>query len=641
MENSEIKNIQLLPDFVINQIAAGEVVERPASVIKELVENSIDANATKIEISIKDGGTKYISIVDNGDGIPQDKMALALKRHATSKMSSIDDLLSIGSFGFRGEALPSIAAVSEFTFISKPENQDLAYFIKLKGGKQKEDGLKSLAKGTKIIVENLFHNVPARLKFLKSKSTETAHIQNVLIKLALSYPHIHFVLINDERISFEYPPHRDRLNRAQTILKRRAKGDLHSFESNCSHGISVEVMLASPENTLRDTSGLHFFVNNRPVRNRMLLKAVTGGFGGLLEKGRYPVSVLYLEISQNMVDINVHPQKSEVRFQNDRLVAGCVRGIIQSALMASPWALGGARGAIETGKRKYVLNDNSDENSQVSSEKTELYGNQKTRIKNIIDSTKKKFQLPLSSVNLTEKPDSRSSKPAKSQISKSKPSQNILDKKPIYKVENGNLEYVDNEKKSSNLNARFMGLFGGVYLFYSTEKGVLVVDMHAAHERVRYDKILRELKDKGVKSQRLLFPATITMSREKIIFVKENLSLFNSLGLEVEEFSENSIIVRTIPFVLKDPNIEDLMFDLISHIKFGGTGEDYAGKMDEIAARLACHSAIRKGDAITSNEAILLLNQIQKVESGGHCPHGRPVSFIMSLNEIEKKFKRK
>jgi DNA mismatch repair protein MutL len=644
--------IKLLPEHIINQIAAGEVIERPASVIKELVENSLDAGARRIEVEIKKGGTEKIIVSDDGRGMDENQLRQALIRHATSKIHSMEDLEKISTFGFRGEAVPSVASISHMRIASRKKGSELGNLMIIDGGVVKKSEPFVQSAGTRIEISRLFHNVPARLKFLKSIPVETSHIQDTILQFSLANPEVHFVFKKDGRLIFDLPGHGSYLERAKVALKRRAKGALRStltkYETEFSPDLKVKVLLAPPEITLRESSGLYFFVNHRAINNKTMLKAVLGGYGALVDRGRYPIALVFVQINPGQVDVNVHPRKAEVKFQNDRLIAGTIRRTVVEGIAQANWhrdnsgyAAGGKSSTGEKAEEKArhrqnvmdairssragssVSNRNSFASSQgkTSSRGQAGFGKHK-------DFTSSSHQVRNSSsgshsgqakVSRKYKLIAREENPDSTSSSKTQSSQTSL---------------------NMGRQERYLGVHAGLFLIFSKAKELLFIDMHAAHERIVYSRIISRVKTQGVNSQRLLYPESIELDAEKIELIEDKLEILKSMGLLVEVFGSSTLLVRGYPAILHNPNLKDMIFEIAEELESGGSGEDLGGLTNSLVATMACHSAIRSGDKITREEAFLLLDQIRETKTGGYCPHGRPVIFTMSNSQIRKKFKR-
>ncbi|MGM0596003.1 MAG: DNA mismatch repair endonuclease MutL [Myxococcota bacterium] len=647
--------IKLLPEHIINQIAAGEVIERPASVIKELVENSLDAGAQKIEVEIEKGGTEKIIVSDDGRGMDKNQLRQAIVRHATSKIHSMEDLEKISTFGFRGEAVPSIASISHMKISSRKKGSELGNLMIIDGGVVKKSEPFVQSTGTRIEINRLFHNVPARLKFLKSIPVETSHIQDTILQFSLANPEVHFVFKKDGRLIFDLPGHGSYLERAKVALKRRAKGALRStltkYETEFSPDLKVRVLLAPPEITLRDSSGLYFFVNHRAIKNKTMLKAVLGGYGALVDRGRYPIALVFTRINPTQVDVNVHPRKAEVKFQNDRLIAGTIRRTVVEGIAQANWhrdnsgyASSGQSSKGEKAEEKARHQQNvmdairssragaARSQNSIAGSRSQTRG--KSGARGQARSGKQRDFSSTSGQGGNSACASRSDQAKVSRKYKLITPEKTSDSASTSKSRSGQTSLNMGRKE------RYLGVHAGLFLIFSKAKELLFIDMHAAHERIVYSRIISRLKSEGVNSQRLLYPESIELDPEKIELIEEKLEILKNMGLLIEVFGSNTLLVRGYPAILRNPDLKEMIFAIAAELESGGSGEDLGGLTNSLAATMACHSAIRSGDKITREEAFLLLDQIRETKTGGYCPHGRPVIFTMSNSQIRKKFKR-
>ncbi|MBU1218240.1 DNA mismatch repair endonuclease MutL [Myxococcota bacterium] len=631
-----VSTIHLLADDVVNRIAAGEVVERPASVVKELVENSLDAGADFIEISMNEGGVARISVEDNGSGIAPGDVPLALMRHATSKINTADDIYSINSYGFRGEALASIASVSKLRITSSTGKMD-PFFMEFEGGTHTQTGMAARNRGTGIECRDLFFNMPARLKFLKTPQTENSHVQDTVLRFALARHDVHFRFVLDSRIVLDFPKDTDRFQRIKTVLARRGRGSL--LTEPASHELSVDgtyvyAICAPPDVSLRDSGGLYIFVNGRPIRDRVLMKAITGGYGSLLDHGRYPLCVVFITLPPQDLDVNVHPQKTEVRFKNERIVTGTVRRCITDCVTS-------VKLKLTEGSPVYEIEETGGNPQNTVMEriaKTLSEARDKQLSGGFSSGKPKSFSPGQTSGSFTYKLNSSegsSTGPSQSPVSSKLPEVKFSE----YKGEPVPLLFETERDYFSDF--RYLGCHGGLFLLYSSRGKLLVMDMHAAHERIRYNDLMTQWNSRKMVATQLLLPHKMTVSPEQIEIIEKTKDELLQLGMEIEIFGTDVIILRSYPAVLNDPKLDDLIHDVISELETGGTGSEMGSRIPSIIATMACHSARRKGDTITHQEAMILLKRIQEVETGGFCPHGRPVSYFISDAELETRFKRR
>ncbi|MBU1244646.1 DNA mismatch repair endonuclease MutL [Myxococcota bacterium] len=663
--------IRVLPDQLVDMIAAGEVVERPASIVKELVENALDAGATRVEVSVRRGGIEEISISDDGCGMTPDELKVALLRHATSKIHELTDLEDIHTFGFRGEALPSIASVSRMTVLSRTREMELGHGV----APDRESGRRELAEamtpGTRITIANLFHNVPARLKFLKSEATEASHVQDVVVDMALAQPAVHFRLIQDGRVQSDFLPQPDRLRRAEDVLARRVRTGLYAWEETGPEGARLALVMSAPEVHLAEASGVYLFVNHRPVRDRLLLSAVTGAYGGLLPRGRYPVLVLHLELPPAMVDVNVHPQKTQVRFRSERLVAGFVRSTMQKALSAAPWVAGkglrtyqlkstpasqtalepGGRPAEPGGRPAEPGGRPAESGGRPASGGTTLPV--KAAITQALARNRKGGSGPASSPVRSSSPGKISAPPppavsgtppvrpkassgARSRIESLFAGAPALEATPVPELVEG---VIYKEATLPAEGVRYLGCHDGLYLLFSLAGTLIVMDMHAASERVRYNEILANLRGSRRLCQGLLLPLTVEVGHSSDW--EPWLAELALLGFDLDLFGERQLVIRGVPASLGTRPVEPLLAELFEGFSAGRGADEGLQVHERMAATMACHSALRKHDPITPPMALTLFHQIRTLPSGGHCPHGRPVSMEITTTELESGFLRR
>ena len=592
-------NIRLLSPTTINRIAAGEVVERPASAIKELVENSIDAQATTIELIISNGGLTFFSVTDDGIGMKPDELSLSVERHATSKLPN-DSLENISTLGFRGEALPSIGSVSRMKISSRAKRSENAWMIKIEGGTKSEVLPCALSQGTSIEVSDLFFSTPARLKFLKTAKTENTHCIDVIKRLAMAHPEISFIVRDDNRSLLKLSKSTEdlfssRLQRLDAIMGNQFAENALLIDSE-RENIKVTGHIGLP--TLnRGNSALQFlFVNGRPVKEKILYGAVRGAYRDFLAHDRHPLLALFLDIPPDQLDINVHPAKTEVRFENP----GIVRGLIVSALKHA-LAEAGHRAATNTSK--FALG------AMHTEYETTSYNN-----------SQHNFLQPLK------------------QFSTDSKFLNQLDLSPSAKN-------IDEQGSENNHSEYPLGVARAqlhkTYIVSQTQNSIVIVDQHAAHERLVYESMKNALKKEGVTRQGLLIPEIIeleTAATELILHWAEQLA---ELGLVVESFGKNTIIVRETPALLGEVNVKGLINNLADDLAEIEEAATLHEKISHVSATMACHSSVRAGRSLNGEEMNALLRQMENTPHSGQCNHGRPTYVELKLSDIEKLFGRR
>ena len=609
-----MKQINVLPENLINKIAAGEVVERPSSVVKELVENSLDAGATQIRIEIEQGGGKLIKISDNGEGIARDFLPVALKRHATSKLNSLEDLESIDSLGFRGEALPSIASVSLFEITSKTAEQLSGYKIKIAGGKILESNDIGAPDGTLIEVRELFYNTPARRKFLKTQLTETRHIIDTLNGLALAFPECGFELVCDGRQMFNYQPGGDHSVRVREVLGGNDFAQMLEFSEETER-IRLFGYTIKPNYARKNRAVTYFIVNGRRISSQLLYSALRTAYGEFLIKGRYPMAVVYLFIEPSTLDVNVSPTKSEVRFADER-------AIFASLMLTVKKRLG----------REDVIPLDSIQSERVEADSVQEY---KARIQSATEkffSTQRpssseyqhSFNMPggtrpaaLEEIKPVEvQSDSRSEVPLSQPFkTESRPAEPVIGISP-YRVEQ----------------------LGDLFIVAFSRDQLTIIDQHAAHERILYEKALKSFEKQKMTSQKLLMPINVEMEPVMLTASEQYFDLLSSLGFELERFGPRSLAIYGIPAVTSGKNPERLVLDLISDLlEYEDESED---RFKLAAQRFACRAAIKAGDRLSEEMMRGLVKALFEAENPYICPHGRPTILKFSTEGLKVRFGR-
>ncbi len=588
--------VRVLPPALADQIAAGEVVERPASVVKELVENALDAGARRVDVDIEAGGRRVIRVVDDGCGMGPEDARLALKRHATSKIAEADDLWRLATFGFRGEALPSIAAVSRLTLSTRPPEAEAGFRLTVEAGAETEARETGMAPGTQIEVRDLFFNTPARAKFLKVEATETANVAEALLRLGLAHPGVHLKLRVAGRVALDLPVHGSLAERVRAALARRGASALHEAAGE-EGGTRVRAFLAGPDEVSTTARSTFLFVGGRFVRDRSLLHALALGYGPLLEKGRYPLAALFLDLPGQEVDVNVHPQKLEVRFARAQEVYAAVRHVVGAAIARAPWLPPAERGRpLQAFTQPPVAREWPARTAEVS-ERADGMG----------------FAAPpQGTLTLRARETDERSMPAA----------------PEPHGFFGGLEYV--------------GQVHRTYLVCQAPDALVLIDQHAAHERIVYGRLKAAHARRQIPRQRLLFPIPVEVGETAAAAATHE--ALPGLGFELEPAAPSApgtVVLRAVPEPLKDADPKPLLRELLGELAEGAPlgGGDLQGA-DRLLATIACHSVVRAGDLLGRPAALALLAQLDDVDLRSHCPHGRPVMLRMSLGEIERRFGR-
>ncbi len=606
--------IKVLPDSVVNQISAGEVVERPSSVVRELVENSVDAGATDILVALEQGGHSSLRVLDNGCGMVRDDVLLALERHATSKIRSTEDLQNIITLGFRGEALPSIASVSKMTMRSRVAADEVGTEATIHGGAIKEVRSGAFPVGTEIEVKSLFYNTPVRRKFLKSPRTEELRVKQWLTASALSRPHIRYRLLVDGKEVLNLPKRESIAARAASLFKGGTVPILSSVPA--SEVLAIEGVVGHPSLAQGDAGAFLILVNGRVVSDRVILRAVKEGFSSTLKDREFPIGFISLSIDPEKVDVNVHPQKSEVRFSSPQNIFVAVRDIVQSSTkeFRSPLHVVPSRSYNESSS--YIPSQRSGGGvvvvSRTESSSTPAYAASQTALaySSMLD-------------------------PSLDSVGFSAPI--VRESSPVFSSKNQEMPVSGHFKFSS---LRYIGQALACYLFCELEERVYVVDMHAAHERYNYNLIRNGFHSKRIASQQLLVPFTITVGEEAVDRFRDYQELLAGCGFEIEEFGEGTLRVLGVPSILKEGQIPLLIKEIVGT----SADENPAGKVseviDHIAARIACHASIRSGEKLEREEVYALFASLDSTEFSSACPHGRPIIVSFSSPEIEKWFGR-
>ncbi len=597
-----VSPIQVLPDILISQIAAGEVVERPASALKELIENSLDAGATRIDIKLEQGGVKLLSVQDDGAGITLDELPLALARHATSKIASLEDLESVASLGFRGEALASMASVARVSVTSRTPAAPHAGQIDAEGSAPGEVKPAALSGGTVITVADLFFNTPARRKFLKSDATEYAHCAEIVRRMALSRPDVAFTLTHNGRIQLRFP--------SQGLDERIAAVLGEDFVAAAitvneqSGPFSLTGLAALPAYSRSGRDAQYVFVNGRFVRDKLIAHALREAYRDVLHHDRHPAYALFFRLPPEGVDVNVHPAKTEVRFRDGR-------GVHQYLFHGIERALSGS--AAESREAVHRV-------PQVESPPTPLY--QGGHISNPLD---------------------KGGRPQGGGISQStiplqaRESQTFYD--ALYRTPSAEEPAASQETDAYPLGYA-LGQLHGIYVLAQNAKGLVVVDMHAAHERVVYEKLKCALDARGIPTQTLLIPVTVAADERDVAAIGDHADALAGIGFDIHPIAANTVAVRAVPALLKDADPLALTRDLLREIREYGVTRLITERRNELLSTLACHGAVRANRKLTIPEMNALLREMEATERAGQCNHGRPTWFQLGMGDLDKWFRR-
>ncbi|MDK9717113.1 MAG: DNA mismatch repair endonuclease MutL [Trichlorobacter sp.] len=583
--------VRILSESLANKIAAGEVVERPASVVKELLENALDAGATDIRLEINAGGRRLIRVIDNGHGMSREDALLALERHATSKITSDHDLETIATLGFRGEALPSIASVSRLRLKSRTSDSIEGAEIALEGGVVRSVTACGMAVGTELTVEQLFFNTPARLKFLRSAETEAAHVGDLMVRMAISRPDVSFSYQNDGRELLRVSPS-SLQQRLQKLVARDA--DLFPVAGETA-AARISGFLAAPSAARSTTAAMFTYINGRFVRDKVIQHAIMQAFRPILEKGRYPLVALFIELPTGEVDVNVHPTKHEVRFRRQSQVHDTIAGVLEEVLRESPWL-----------QRREVLPPSAG-----------LHGHTplQTHRAGVQQALDRFMAAPPSAAPRVYEPATVYQPPPE------QPAAATTD-----------CGYF------SSLSV--IGQFRAAYILCQADDRLVIIDQHAAYERVRFEQLKAGFATGGIESQRLLLPDTLELSFSEADTLRRYLNLLEPLGFELEEFGGQTWRINAVPRIVAEQKHCGLLRDLLAELAEQGSSSSFDLVRDDLLARVACHSVVRGTHPLDRRQMEELLKAMDATDFSAHCPHGRPVSHEIPLRELEKFFNR-
>ncbi|MFQ5583148.1 MAG: DNA mismatch repair endonuclease MutL [Calditrichia bacterium] len=590
--------IKVLPQNIANKIAAGEVVDRPAAVVKELVENAIDAEASEITVVISQAGKELIQVIDNGCGMSEEDALTALERHATSKISEVHDLDRILTLGFRGEALPSIASVSRVEIKTCPGNSQLGTLLLVDGGVLAKKEKAAAKAGTTVTVKNLFYNTPARRNFLRADTTEFNHILKTVKRFFLAYPDIHFTFINNGEEVYNFPAV-SQDERLIQVFGQKLYDDLVYVREELNE-ISLEGYVCKPDKARGNTANQFVYLNRRTIINRNLAHAVFQGYGNLIERSRYPQFVIYLTIPPHLIDVNVHPTKMEVRFANERVIYHMFLSAVRKAIQK------------ENIVPEFSLQTSDPERKEI--------------IRHFQSHRRYRQPVAQKSFSFGSPPDTQT------EMSFSQPSPEEFSGKPPVPVQQSE----DTAREISQAN---LWQVHNRYIFSQIKSGLVIIDQHVAHERILYEKILKYLEEqKSMPSQQLLFSQTLELSLEDYLLYSDIKEWLEKIGFEINELSGRTIVIEAIPADVKVGHESKILIQILDYYR-----ENEQGKYqphEKIAAAFACKNAIKSGEKLSLEEMNALVDQLFATKEPYFCPHGRPVIITFGLEELDKKFKR-
>ena len=621
--------IVVLSPALASQIAAGEVVERPASAVKELIENALDAGAQRVDVEIEGGGVTRLSVSDDGVGMSAENARLSVERHATSKLREISDLTKIASYGFRGEALPSIASVSRFTLRSRPANSDAGVEVSIEGVAEPALREAGMAVGTRVEVRELFFNVPARRKFLRSTGTESGHVTEVVEAAALTRPEVTFTLARDGRQVREFLRASGRAERVAQVCD----GEILTACEGSRGPLRIEAFLSRPEQARSGAGGLRLFVNGRAIRDRALAVTIAQAYGSVLERGRYPRGVVYLDLPPEFLDVNVHPQKAEVRFADQRATADALYGTLSRALagafslptpnrsawtkpraeapVVTPLAAPGGSAGVAPGERAW----SAPARPRSAEPLLEMGSLERPALTPLADLTTLGVANGATELLLGLEPPSITVRDSAT-----------FSQRPQPEIIWSNLTFVAQLRQT--------------YLLCESREGIYLLDQHAAAERVTFTRLRKQYQGRAVPSQSLLFPVTLDVSPAEAELVEQRGKEMAEVGLDVRVRGAESISIHAVPKLLQRASAERLVRDLLAEVSRKG-GRGFSDAVDLALATMACHGSIRAGDELAPGEVKALLEALDEADFAGHCPHGRPVVTFLSWAELERKVGRR
>lgn len=601
--------IKILDESLCNQIAAGEVVERPASVVKELVENSLDAGASEIIVALEAGGRKLIRVSDNGCGMNRQDTFLSLERHATSKIRQAEDLFALSTLGFRGEALASIASVSRFRMRSCASDDGLGQEIFVEGGKVRKATDVGMARGTQVEARNLFFNLPARRKFLRKEQTELGHCADVVTKQALAHPEVCFKLLHNEREMLDLRREKGLPERVAALLGRSLLRDMLPLDiQDEASSLRLHGLVGQPSLNRSASSHIYTFINGRYIRDRVVQHAIMDGYRHLLMKGRFPVAVLFIELPANRVDVNVHPTKHEVRFRDQSQVHDFIAETLRHHLKPAGWVV--AQTETPPGEKSGM--------SPAQPDESEVFEQQP-----LIREPVAVFER-----NVPESPHT------------SRPASDAAVSPPVRQVDEAAADSVSQPAERFFSGLRYLGQYHNSYLLCQDGDDLLLIDQHAAHERIGFEQLRAGFLAGHIEQQTLLFPEMIELDYRSGEALAGRLEEVGRLGFDVEHFGGRSYAIKAVPQLLANTDVKKLITDIALDLDQTGSSAALEEKLDDVLILMACHGVIRANQALEVREARALLEKLDLVDFKANCPHGRPIMQRMRLVEIERMFRR-
>ncbi|MEA3486590.1 MAG: DNA mismatch repair endonuclease MutL [Thermodesulfobacteriota bacterium] len=600
------EKIIVMSEELSNRIAAGEVIERPASIVKELVENSLDAGATDVLIELEGGGKQSVKVVDNGRGIDRDDVALAFERHATSKIYTFEDIHEIESFGFRGEAIASIASISRIEMLTRKNESLSGTRAMVKGGRIEEIIDAGCPVGTSVTVSDIFYSTPARMKFMKGDSTEQTHCVDAIMRLALSNPEVKMKVIAKGRTILNIPRTKNLSDRIALVFGEDFGKNTLEIEGQRGDA-TIRGIISMPDRTRANTKGQFYFVNNRFIRDRLLNHSVMTSYRRLIEPRRFPYVVLFVDMPASDVDINVHPAKMEVRFRNPSDIYSLIKDTLSRALSGMSTA------GTELSKSSFGVSADA---------YRERVGNVLKKYTVLSGAEKKTFNMNVSEGKMRRTPDSFGGREGGEELP------NLFNKRDVP------------EDAINFSSLKYLGQIAGTYLAFSSDGAFILMDQHAAHERVLFEKLKLSTKEM-THIQGLLIPEVVSFQPGRFDLLMNNINVLKDAGLGVERYGENTILVKQIPAFLTGCNLEELISDIIEDVGDAGKTENIDETRDKVLTTMACKGAVKANHTLTDSEVAALCEDLDSIPFAATCPHGRPTYAVLDIRDLERMFKRR
>ena len=608
------QRIAILPEILTNKIAAGEVVERPASVIKELIENAIDAGANDISVEIDTGGRRRIFVSDNGHGMSREDALLCLERHATSKIKTDSDLEGILTLGFRGEALPSIASVSRIRLTTREADNLEGTELIVEGGKIKDVKTCGMAPGTTISVEHIFFNTPARLKFMKSVETETGHVGDVVARMAVSRPDVAFSCTSDGRELLKVQ-RSDLQRRLAQVIGKDTSSHLHRIDRT-GEQVSVSGFVSGPSLVRSGMQAMFTYINGRFVRDKVVQHAIMQAYRGVIDRGRYPVAALFIQLPPGEVDVNVHPTKHEVRFRHQSAVHDTIQSAVENVLRGSPWLAGKPAPSLPaTAPTGQAYRERIAAAAQAS----------------LTITTRSSYATPSTRFPLTGGMSAAVAHVAHPAA---------VEPVTVHDPAESFMPETEPAPRNYFSSLAILGQFHGEYIRCQSGPELVIIDQHAASERVAYQRLKQQYLTGAVESQRLLFPETLELSFSEVAVSERFRDDLTGIGFELEPFGGNTLMIAAVPRLAAEKGAIRLVRDILTDLSRIGASAAFQDRVDDMFSRIACHSVVRGVHQLDTRQMVELLRSMDETDFAASCPHGRPVSHVIQLAELEKIFKR-